>query len=272
MGFKHVPHGTTEYVKQGGMISNVTGKNDMIFIRNRYQRELDDSYASIVNMVHYIEDEEKHKLKPVMRDAKKYKQNIIAHQEERRELYNNLNNLLNKEVGHEYKMWLSKTSLANVKGKTTNIKQRLNDSEVEEMNFGAMSDFFKQYPTYATKPSFSKILDKIEIKEKEIRNEKEKYNYFVSEYNNIISNFEKYIKKAEDKVEIYFNLLDEGKEKLSRCRYRRSILYKMSSERTKQSLTLDTIRHRVNQFKNTLHIIQKDFSKYQNESFEKMEY
>ncbi len=272
MGFKRVPHNETEYIKRGSVVSDITGKNDMIFLRNRYQKELDNAYASVVNMVHYIEDEEKHKLKPMMRDANKNKQDIKAHEEERRDLYENLNNLLNKEVGHEYKMWMSKTSYANVTGKTTNIKQRLKDSEVEEMNFGAMNDFFKQYPQYATKPSFSKLLDKIEEKEKEIRHKKEKYNYFVSEYNNLVTNFEKYIKKAEDKIDTYTAVYDEGKKRLEQCRYRNSTLYKLSSERTKQSLVLDTLKHRIVQFKNTLNIIQRDFSKYKNNAFEKMEY
>lgn len=272
MGYKRALYNETEYVKKGSVISDITGKNDMVFLRNRYQKELDNANASVVNMIHYIEDEEKHKLKPTMRDANKTKQNIKAHEEERKDLYDSLNNLLNKEVGHEYKMWMSKTSYANVKGKTTNIKQRLKDSEVEEMNFGTMNDFFKQYPQYATKPSFSKLLEKIEQKEKEIRNEKEKYNYFVSEYNNIITNFEKYIKKAEDKIEAYNSIYDEGKKKLEQCRYRKSALYRLSSERTKQSLALDTLKHRITQFKNTLNIIQRDFSNYKNDTFEKMEY
>jgi len=272
MGYQRAPYDTTEYVKQGSPVSDITGKNDMIFFRNKYQRELDNAHASIVNMVHYIEDEEKHKLKPTMRDANKNKQDIVAHEEERRDLYTDLNNLLNKEVGHEYKMWLSKTSYANVKGKTTNIKQRLKDSEVEEMNFGAMNDFFKQYPQYATKSSFSRLLEEIKLKDNEIRKEKEKYNYFVSEYNNLITNFEKYIKKAEDKIAVYNNIYKEGKEILDQCRYRKSTFYKLSSERTKQSLALDTLKHRVTQFKNTLSIIQRDFSKYKNDAFEKMEY
>lgn len=268
MKYPIMPQNITKPVPIRG--SNIlTGLPDAISLRNRYQRELDNAYADIVNMVHYIE-EESQKFKEVYNKAQGLKQDIKAHEVERADLYDSLGNLLKKETDFEDKMW--KTTQKGHKVKTINLKQKFSDSDVDEMNYNNMQEYLKQYPEYASKSSFRKINDKIDQKEGEIRQAKKSYNDAVSKYNYYLSFFEKHIQKAEDKFVTYGTILKEGKEKLDNCRYRKSVFYRLASEEDKAEVNLDTISHRLEQFKNTLKILKGESAQNQKKTFVEMEY
>jgi len=53
--FKHIDFYTTNQVESGGFIGRLTGKNDLIFLRNKWQTEIDNSWAALMNMAHYLE-------------------------------------------------------------------------------------------------------------------------------------------------------------------------------------------------------------------------
>jgi hypothetical protein len=268
MGFERIPFNTTKTIQPKG--SNLlTGRPDAIFLRNKYQKELDNAWASVVNMVHYVE-EESQKLRDAYSRAQGLKQDIKAHEAERSDLYESLGNLLTKETNFEDKMW--QTTQKGRKVKSVTVKQNIKESDVDEMRFDSMMDYIKQYPEYSSKSSFKKILDKIDQKEGEIRQAKKMYNDAVSKYNYYLSFFEKHIQKAEDKFVAYDNLLKEGKDKLDNCRYRKSMFYKMASEEVKAEVNLDIINHRVDQFKNTLEILKGEFVQNQRKTFVEMEY
>lgn len=270
MRFKHAKFDETKEVKMTGISGKISGRDNAVFLRNRYQKELDNANAAIVNMVHYLEERLK-ELKYAKERALSFKANIEAHEEERRSAYESLQNLLNKELQHEYKLWISKTTQLGMK-KSNTIKQKLKDVDLEDSNFGQISEFFKQYPEYATKSSFKLILDKINSKEAEIRSEKERYNSLVSKYNYLISTFEVDIQKTQDKFEAYNNILQEGERKIKNSRYVKSIAFKLASEKSKQEVLLDTLNHRISQFQNTFEIIKKNLSTYKNEPLQKLEH
>ena len=133
-------------------------------------------------------------------------------------------------------------------------------------------DYIKQYPEYTSKSSFKKLLDKIEQKEKEIREAKKEYNDSVSKYNYYLSFFEKHLQKAEDKASAYKTVLAEGKEVLNESRYKKSIAYKFAPEEVKAEVNIDTLSHDFNKVKNTLQISKKEFAKNQTKEFVEMEY
>ena len=268
MAFKHMEFNRTEQVPIRG--SNLlSGRPDAIYLRNKYQTELDNACAAFVNMTHYVEDENQ-KLKDAYTYAQGKKQDIKAHEKERADLFDSLGNLLTKETDFEDRMW--KTTQKGKKIKSLTVKQNIKESDVDEMRFDSMMDFLKQYPEYASKSSFKKVLDKIDQKEGEIRHAKKIYNDAVSKYNYFLSFFEKHIQKCEDKLEAYNFVLKEGTEKLDQCRFKKSIAYRFASEKEKAEVSLDTLNHRVDQFKNTLKIMKGELAQNQRKTFTEMEY
>lgn len=53
--YKSKKYNTTKQIKSGGIIGRLTGKNDLIFLRNRWQTEISNAYVALWNMSHYIE-------------------------------------------------------------------------------------------------------------------------------------------------------------------------------------------------------------------------
>jgi len=269
MTFKHVEFDTTPQYEPRGISGRVTGYNDAVFLRNKYQKELDNAHAAAVNMIHYVEDQNS-ELKSQYNYALGLKRDIGAHEEERAKSYDALGNLLTKETNFEDKMW--QTTQKGRKVKSVTIKQKFKDSDIDEMRYDSMMEYLKQYPEYASKSSFRKILDKIEEKEREIRHSKQKYNDAVSKYNYLLSDFHKHIQKSDDKVKAYHKIYEEGKQKLERTRYRQSVFYRLASEETRAKVELNILTHRMDQFRNTLDIIKKEHAEHQEKTFKEMEY
>ncbi len=268
MGYQKVPFNQTWVYPEEGLSGKISGKNDAIFLRNRYQSELDNAHAAFVNQVHYCE-ELINELKGAFNSSEAIKRNITAHQQERADLYTSLDNLLKRETTFETEMWKTTTSVQ--QASTINIKEKFNDSDVE-IRYDSMLQYLKNYPEYASKSSFKAILDKIQIKEHEILKEKKNYNDAVSEYNYQLSKFEKEIRKGEDKFTVYDKILNEGMKKLRECRYNNSIFYRNAPEKVKAMVNIDTLNHRVEQFRNTLNLIKGEISQYQGRKFVEMVY
>lgn len=255
MGFRPAHHEPKVVSEKPSIKGALTGRNDAIFLKNKYQNELDNTWKAIVDMVHFIETKNK-ELKEVHTKIPSLRKNIEAHQQERADLFTNLGNVLKKETDFEEKMW-DKTQEGR-KVKSITVKQKFSDSDVDEMRFDSMMDYLKQYPEYASKSTFRKILEKIEQKEGDIRKETENYNRNVSDYNFKLSDFEVLITKAEDKFQAYETIKKEGEKKLSEIRYNTGFLNKFRSEQRKAEANLDLLSHRVDQFKNTLNIIKEE--------------
>ncbi len=269
MGNNSLQYDQTPQIKHGSIIGDITGRNDAIFLRNRYQTELDNTNVTIVKSIYGLEQESKI-LNDTYNNAQKSKNNVIKNEDERRTLFSSLENLLNKETNFESAMW-DKTTKRN-KVKTVNIRQKINESDVEEMHFDSMMDYLKQYPEYASKTAFKQTRDKIEAKEKEIRESGEQYNEAVQEYNYQLSIMEKEIQKTENNIQKYYQILEDGTKRLSGTRYIKGIFHSISSEKAKQEISLDTIRHRVDRAKDTLDIIKSELSQNTRTKFVPMEY
>ncbi len=274
MGFERIPFNTTEQVKEKG--SFITGKKDAIFLRNKYQTELDNANSAVINMVHYCEEQSVN-LKKAFNEAQGIKASIEAHEKERENAYEALGNLLNKETDFEKFMHKETTGMykeisKNQSAKGIKIKQRMTNSD-NEMKFASMIKYLDKYPEYQSKSSFKKISDKIEEKERELRSAKIDYNKAVSSYHDLLQAFKFHIQKAKDKIEMYYKLLKEGEEKLNGTRYKRGVIHKLfATERTKNETSLDTIKHRLPQAENTLKIIEGELSDYRGRKFVELDY
>jgi hypothetical protein len=269
-----VPRNNTKRVEgEDSVLGKISGRSDAVFLRNKYQTELDNAHAAIVNHVHYLEDKMK-ELKGAFDNAQRLKKNIEAHLEERKTLYENLENLLANEKGHEKEMWFEtlKSRIQEMKDKNITVFPKIKDSDVESMNVGSTLDHPKQYPDSKIKDRYEKILNDIEGKEREIRKERESYNGAVSSYNYFLTPFEKNIQKADDKFVAYDKIFQEGTKRLNDCRYSASIFHKFSSEKAKDEISLDTLSHRAEQFRNTLDIIKRNLSQYETKKFVEMQY
>lgn len=78
MGFKRLPHNTTKMVKdEDGLWGKITGRRDVVYLRNKYQTELDNAYADLINMVHFIE-EDLQKLRGAYDNSQRLKKSVEA--------------------------------------------------------------------------------------------------------------------------------------------------------------------------------------------------
>jgi len=266
MGFQRAPHNSTEQYEEKGVLS---GKRDAIYLRNKYQTELDNSHAAFINMVHFIE-EENTELENVYNTAMAFKEDIKAHETERINAYTALGNKLTKETDFEKWMW-DKTQKGK-KVKTIKIKQNIRDSDVEEMKYDSMLDYLKQYPTISSKSSFTELTEKINKVETDLREEKKKYNHAVAKANSFLPNYKVWFAKADDKLGAYNKILEEGTKKLAEARYNKGIFKKLASQREKEQTELNTLQHRMEQFSKTLEILKEKHKKYAPKQFEELKY
>lgn len=259
---------TWSYNENQGLTGTLTGLNDAIYLRNTYQSQIDDDFQAIVDMVHYIENGRK-KLIGEMNTAQAIKKNIEAHQQERADLYSSLNNLLTKET--DFAITSIKTIQEGQKADTINLQQKIKDSDIE-VQHGTMLQYLKDHPKYSSNPAFSTIQEQIIKKEQEIRTEKKHYNERVAHYNYLLQHIQKNIQKAEDKFAKYQKDLTEGTQRLQSCRYHSSIFYRFASEKRRDMVNLNTMNHRIDQFRNTLNIIKNEMAQYEGRKFLEIDY
>lgn len=274
MTFKPARYFTTKPIQgEDSLIGKVTGKSDAVFLRNKYQMELDNANAAVVNQVHYLEDKNKN-LKGAYGNAQRLKRDIDAKLEKRKYLYDKLESMLATEKGHEKEMWFETlhARIEEYKGRNISIYQRNRNSDIDGISIGGQSNYPKHYSDSKLQPHYKELVNNIDTIENEVVHIRQQYNSAVSEYNYLLSLFEKDILKCDEKLDSYDMILQEGNEKLKLCGYHSSMFYKMATEKTKSETNLDTLHHRIKQFKNTLGVIKKDLFAYNGRNFVEMEY
>jgi hypothetical protein len=229
---------------------DVTGKQDAIAIKEEYQKALDYAHEKVKSNVKHLY-EMNHKLKYAKADAKKFKDNMVADEEEKAKLYESLGNLLNKETDFEKTMM----GLSQKGKKATNIK--IKNKDVEDVNV-AMRDYLDKYPEYASKSSFKRILDRISEIEQGIKDTKKRYNEQVSIILRELEYFPRVIMESEDKINVFRKQLKEGTEKLKSMRFLKSVFYKLSSEREKMKVNIHTLYYRIDEFEKTIQQLKRE--------------
>ncbi len=248
---------------------DLTGKQDAIETKTNLQNVTDHWHHKVKKKVDWMYGMN-HKLKDNLALVQKYKKDIVADEEERASLYQNLGNLLSKEEMLEDKMW--KTTQKGRKVKTINIKQKFKDSELEEANFNAMQEVLKQYPELGSKSTYKNLQYSIKEKEKEIKVTKKKYNRAVSEVLRELSFWPRNISEGEDFVKRFKEELKKAKEKLEGMRFVKSIFYRISSEREKRRVSINTDYYKINEMENTIKILKEEVKKSNKKDLEEMDY
>jgi hypothetical protein len=274
MSFERVRFNTTQEIRGAdSTLGSLTGRSDLVHYRNMYQKELDNAHAAIVNMTHYVEEQKKI-LDDQYNNAQRLKRDIAAHTEERTTLYETLEHLLNNETTNEKEIWFEtlKSRVHELGNRNISVIQNMKESDIDSMSVGLSSNYPKQLLNSQSGDRYRKIFCDIEEKDKSIRKSKHAYNNAVSEYNTTLSQFNVIIKKARDKFEAYYEIKKIAREAMDKCRYKYSFFYKISNAKSKGELEVDTLKHRVNQFKNTLDIIENEISKFEGRKFVEMSY
>lgn len=229
---------------------DLTGKQDAIAIKEEYQKALDYAHEKVKSNVKHLY-EMNHKLKYAKADANKFKDNMVADEEEKVKLYDSLGNLLNKETDFEKTMMKA----AQKGKKATSIK--IKNKDVEDVNV-AMRDYLDKYPEYASKPTFKRILDRISEIEAGIKETKKRYNEQVSIVLRELEYFPRVVMESEDKISVFRKQLKEGTEKLSHMRFLKSVFYRLSSEKEKMKVNIHTLYYRIDEFEKTIQQLKKE--------------
>ncbi len=259
--------GTVGLRPRGGLGERLTGKGDMIFIRDRYQSLLDNNYLKANKTIEYLKrvsDNAKERQKI----AESLKKNIDAHMKERDRAHTNLQNLLNKEEKYEDKMLDKTLKGMKAKGQVT-VKQKMKDVDIDTMQYGSVEQYKRLYPHFGEE-IFEKI-GEVNKKEKEIREVQEAYNKEVSNYNYQLEIADKNILAVKDTLKVYERAKKNGDTELKSCPYYNSIFYKkLASIKEKTLLNLDTTKHDIEGLEHQLDKIEKTFSAYTNEPLKPM--
>jgi len=244
------------------MIGKITGKNDANFLRERYQQKLNQQHGVIKDKRDFFY-KMNHKLKAALGEIQRLASDMEADQEERADLYNSLQNLLTKETDFEEKML--KTSQNGKKVKSIIINQKFKDSDIEEARYDTMKDYLEKYPKYASKSSFSDILEQIKKVESGIKKTKKDMNKSVADALKEISYFPRNFLEFRDYVNKYKQILEEGKQKTENNKYVKGFLFKFLSEEDKQGLLIDTMNHNPEHFETSVNQLEKEVQEAENE-------
>lgn len=235
---------------------DISGKNEMIFIRNRYQKKLDVAFTDIRKKVWEIE-RAKTEIIRSKNYAEKLHKDIEKHMEEKDNALSIIENLLKKELEYEGGM-LDKTLDGMKSQGDITIKQKLKDVEIDNLQYGSVEQYKRLYPNFGEQVFKNK--KEMDIKDREIRIAQEKFNSEVSKFNTLLQNIDVNIQKAESNFAQYDDIFNEGQMEINSCRYNNSMLYKLASNKTKTLLNLDTTVHDVRKFRNSLELVSKTIS------------
>lgn len=248
---------------------DITGKKDAIAIKEEYQKALDYSHEAVKKQISLLYNMN-HKLKWGLSEIQKFKKDIIADEEEKVRLYVDLNNLLNNEKNYEKEiMQISQKGRKNTK---VTIKPKFKDSDIDDVRINAMQEYLDKYPEYQTKSSYKRILDKITEIESGIKKTKKEYNRAVTDVLRELSYFPQNIMNAEDKIKRFKDQLKEANEKLRSMRFLKSIAYKLSSEREKMKVNINTLYYRIEEKENTVKKLKEEVGRAKRQDLEEMEY
>lgn len=124
------------------------------------------------------------------------------------------------------------------------------------------------YPHYGEE--VFKNVKEFKGKEREIKEAQEAYNQAVKRDNTLLENVSLDMQKTEDNFSKYDKIKAEGERELKSCRYYESVLYKLSSKKTKIELNLDTLKHNTEKFRHILDMMKGEFPIYKAKPLELM--
>ena len=271
---KHAPMFETPQVMGG---NRITGSEEAKALRNKYQTELDNANAALVNMIHHTEQVNRRKAVDYLNQSQALKEDVKARQAERNALIDTLDAQIDKERGQEYRMW--KQSPQGLKINTTEGLK----SEVSQAGLGLVGTispaqvlkYLEQYPKLASSPFILEIVGKIERKEEEIRRKAEAYHQAVSGFNHELPFYEKNVLKCQENLNRYHKILEEGTGKINNCRYvncGKGFFFRLLPQTEKDNILLQTLPHTTEKWESMITLFKKDLDQYQKHPFTELSY
>jgi len=246
MGFKHIPANTTELIPKGGVFAKITGKNDLIYTRNRWQQELDNSWAALMNMAHFLEDSQSYIQTVVRSDAiAAYRGQVDDEKKKNDKQYQEVFKCIEKDQAYQERMWKIHQEMHKNNSKSMNVSTSLDNINITKEE---MKEYVQHYPTVQTSHDIKLIKDmeeKLCIRRNEFRQN-------VSSLRDYFEQFKLELNKLESKYTAYINVKVEGEKALSLCSYTGSFFNRFDSAETRQMMRIDCIHHRVEQVEGTI--------------------
>ncbi|MHB8102213.1 MAG: hypothetical protein ACYDEF_08570 [Methanosarcina sp.] len=244
--YKRIDLNTTRQIESGGILGRLTGKNDLIFLRNKWQTELDNSWAALMNMAHYIEESnDSNQTICTLNQRNELKQKIKSIEEERDSVYSKMFTCIQQDKDYSEKMWRIHQEMHTSSPKTAgNYSTSLDNINVTNE---AIRKYVERYP----KVEFKNDIQYIKDKESEIKRAKTLYHQNISLLRDYFEQFKLELLKLESKYNAYLQVYEEGKRHIESCKFNQSFLYGLMTAEQKQTLRLDTTTHRLLQVENT---------------------
>jgi hypothetical protein len=245
--YEHKEFNTTKQVKAGGIVSRLTGKNDLIFLRNRWQTEIDNAWVALWNMSHYLETCED-SVQTIIRynDLAKLRGEIQDANVKRERMYTNVFKYIQKDQEYSERMWrIHQDMYKSSPSRSANNSTSLNNINVTREE---IKKYVSMYPQVEIKNDIQMIKDL----ENSIMKKKSEYRNNVAILRDYFEQFKLELIKCESKYTTYNKLLDEGKSIINGNRFKDSLFYTMMTAEQKHELGIDTIKHRVDQVEQTL--------------------
>lgn len=246
MSFKHIPSNTTKYTPMGGIFSKMTGKNDLIYTRNRWQRELDNAWAALMNMAHYVEGSYDYKQTVIRSNAIAKCRGEVDDEKKRNEkLYQEVFKCIEKDQAYQERMWKIHQDMYKTSNNNTNVStSRYNVNVTRE----EMKRYVSHYPTTQTSNDIQLIKDM----EKKLRDKRNEFRQNVSTLRDFFEQFKLELGKLESKYKAYMTIKEDGINALKSCGYNGSFFNRFDSAESKQLMSIDSVSHRLDQVEGTI--------------------
>jgi len=250
--FKYIEFNTTEQIKKGGLFSRIIGKNDLIFIRNKYQTEIDNSWAALMNMAHYLETSESaiqticlyNEISATLGQVKDMKRKADI-------LYDKVADCIRQDQAFSERMWgIHQKMFERQPGHRVNVSTSFENVQVTHE---ALVEYVKQYPHIEIQHD----IQMIKQIENEITDKKDAFRRSKALLRDYFEQFKLELIKCESKYDAYVKICEEGKAQITSCKFRGSFIYNLMDAEQKHKLEIDTTMHRLDQVSRTIAHYQK---------------
>ena len=189
--------------------------------------------------------------------------------EEWTESLTSLGNLINKNTSHERVMWTETLKGRKIGG--LKVRQKFNESDIDEIRFNNMMDYIKQYPELQAQKTIDKAVDAVREKRNEILNEEKTLREKIKNTNVYLNTAKSKILRVEHKLKAFETIEKAGAKKLHELENKLSakILSVLKTAAEKESLHLFLFEYdrKIGDCKEQLKLIRQDLKDYQNEKF-----
>lgn len=245
--FKKLSFNQTEQIKQGGLFGRLTGRNDLIYLRNKYQTEIDNSWAALMNMAHYLEtNNDTIQTIVLYNDLVATLGQVKDMERKARISYDKIFNCIKLDQDYSERMWKIHQEMYKVTSSgTVNVSTSFENINVSHE---AVRKYVERYPRVEIRNDVNEIKNI----ENEIVAKKNSFRKNKALLRDYFEQFKLELIKCESKLDAYNKVLNEGKLKITECRFKNSFLYSLMTAEDKAALEIDTLKHRIDQVERTI--------------------